>query len=123
MRAIVVAAVLAGLAGVIPAHAYGGKPKPSPPSVVLLRPGYETPSVVDASVQSNGVHLRGRHQSVLSVTCSGIGKAGPMKKTGGFLEFTYPRFACRVTTPTVRNILMTVRWWSNNTYRYDFPGL
>lgn len=124
MRVIAIAAALAGLVGIGAAQAQAGSPKPQPPSVVVQRPGYATPSIVDLSVRTNGVHLRGRHQLVLSVDCNGIGKAGPMRKTlGGFLEFTYSRFVCKVTTPTVRNATMTVRWWADNTYRYDFPGL
>jgi len=124
VRVIAIAAVLAGLAGLGAARAPAGSPKPTPPSVVFQRPGYETPSIVDLSVRTNGVHLRGRQQHVLSVDCNGVGKAGPLRKTvGGFLEFTYSRFVCKVTTSTVRNVTMTVRWWADNTYRYDFPGL
>ena len=121
MRLIATAVVLAGLVGGAAAAPAAVKPKPR--SVVFLQPGYETPSVVDISVRVNGVHLHGRQQTVLAVSCTGAGPAGPRRRINGFLEATFHLFVCRVTTPTVRNIAMTVKWWADNTYRYDFPGL
>jgi hypothetical protein len=114
--------VVAGFAvgGVAAAHAAG---KPQPPSVVVMQPGYATLAAVEISVRLNGVHLHGRQQPVRAVSCNGVGAAGPSRKIGGFVQSTYHLFLCRVTTPNVRDIAMTVKWWANDTYRYDFPGL
>jgi len=121
VRLVATAVAVAGLVGGAAAASAAVKPKPR--SVVFMQPGYATPTVVDISVRANGVHLHGRQQTVLAVSCNGAGRAGPPRRTGVFVETTYHLFVCRVTTPTVRNIAMTVKWWADNTYRYDFPGL
>jgi hypothetical protein len=116
---LVAAALMTAILGATGVAAAAISPGSKPKSVVLLRPGFTTPYWVQVSLRRNGVVLDGRHQTVLSARCTG--GSGPRRRKDKF-GWLYHRFTCAVATPSDPLAHAKVRWWSDNTYRYDFFG-